>query len=125
MIKDSWRKKLQGDMFKTSSFMAISQAISSISRFLLVTILARYLSPESYGIWVSITSVAAIMMFGDFGITNALRNKLSFLLASPENTDNIQREYFYTAFYFFFLLSIVLAISFYFISSYLPIEMKY
>lgn len=112
----------KGDLFKKSSLMALSSGLGALSRFLLVTMLARYLSPETYGIWVSITSIAAIMMFGDFGITNALRNKLSVLIASDENTDNIEREYFFTMFYFFLGLSIVLVLVFVLLIPFLPIE---
>lgn len=123
--KDFFIKLSKNDLFKKSSFMALSTAFTAISRFLLVTILARYLSPEYYGVWVSITSVAAIMMFGDFGITNALRNKLSTLLAQDKDTDNLQREYFFTSFYFFLGLAIILSITFVWLSNYIPIEKLY
>jgi len=118
-------KILKNELFRSSSFLAFSTALSALSRFLLITILARYLSAESYGVWVSITSVAAIMMFGDFGITNALRNKLSELLANDRTSDDLQREYFYTSFYFFLVVSIVLSIMFFYFSSYFQIEKLY
>lgn len=123
--KDSLVKLWRGDLFRNSSFLAISTSFNALSRFLLVTILARYLSPESYGVWVSITSVSAIMMFGDFGITNALRNKLSHLIANNEDNDKIQREYFFTSFYCFLGFALVLCLAFVLLSKYLPIENFY
>jgi O-antigen/teichoic acid export membrane protein len=118
-------KTYKSDLFKKSSFIAFSAVISAVSRFLLVTILARYLNPESYGVWVSITSVAAIMMFGDFGITNALRNKLSILIADKDDTANIQREYFFTSFYYFLAFAIALSIVFVFFAKNFPIGNLY
>ncbi len=116
---------IKGDLVKKSSLLAISTGFGALSRFLLVTILARYLSPESYGVWVLITSIAAIMMFGDFGITNALRNKLSVLAAEGENTSDLQREYFYVAFYFFFFLSTAISIIFLCLVNYIPLDKLY
>lgn len=123
--KDLFKNIIKGDLFKKSSFLIISSTFGALSRFLLVTILARYLTPDSYGIWASITSVAAIMMFGDFGITNALRNKLSLLIAQKDETDDLQREYFFTSFYFFLAFAIALSLAFILISSYLPVEKLY
>ncbi len=119
------RKLFQSELLRKSSLVTASSAISAFSRFLLVTILARYFSPETYGVWVSITSVAAIMMFGDFGITNALRNKLSLLRTSDNETDDIEREYFFTTFYFFIFFSGLLVFGFLWLSDFLPIEKLY
>lgn len=122
---DYYLSLLRGDLFKKSFIMIGSSALNSFSRFFLVILLARYLSPESYGVWVSITSVAAIMIFGDFGITNALRNKLSIFIASGDQTNDLQRQYFYTSFYFFLGFAVLLSIGFLVLAPYIPIGNLY
>ncbi len=111
-------------LFTDSFLWVISSGVSALTRLLMVTVLARYFSGESYGVWVSITSVAAIMMFGDFGVSNALRNKISELVAL-ENSENEQREYYYTVFYFFCGLSFFLWIIFLIFSKHFGIESLY
>lgn len=111
-------------LFTDSFLWVISSGVSALTRLLMVTVLARYFSGESYGVWVSITSVAAILMYGDFGITNALRNKVSELIAI-ENSENEQREYYYTVFYFFCVLSLFLWFIFLIFSKHFSIESLY
>ena len=65
------------------------------------------------------------MMFGDLGITNALRNKLSFLRSSTHDTNNEQREYFYSAFYSFLAIAILLVFLFLALAPFLPIDRLY
>ncbi|MCS3265255.1 hypothetical protein NXX78_00610 [Bacteroides fragilis] len=77
--------------------------LDAICRLLVVMILVRYYSKESFGVWAAITSVAAIVVTGDFGIINALRNKISQLLVEENESNVISQKYFYSAFYFFFI----------------------
>jgi O-antigen/teichoic acid export membrane protein len=72
-------------------------------------ILSRYYSKEEFGIWATITSTASVIAYGDFGIINALRNKLSQLIVLGENGLNEAKKYFYSSFIFFIFLSLFLS----------------
>lgn len=63
-------------------------------------VLARYYTKEEFGIWATITSTAAILATGDFGITNALRNKISNLYATNPKNSSMASDYFYSMFIF-------------------------
>lgn len=106
-------------LLKSSTYIFTSTLIDSIVRFLIVMILTRYYSKEEFGIWASISSIGAILVTGDFGITNALRNKVSALLAFEENSATMQK-YFYSVLYFFLFISLffscILLLSFNFIN---------
>lgn len=88
--------------------MLISSLIVNITRVLLVMILARYYTKEEFGVWATITSTAAVLATGDFGITNSLRNKLSSIIAGNNDSQYKAKEYFYTM--LFFLSGIVICI---------------
>ena len=96
--------------------------LDAICRLLVVMILVRYYSKESFGVWAAITSVAAIVVTGDFGIINALRNKISQLLVEENESNVISQKYFYSAFYFFLLIAIVLALLLLCFTPYIPFE---
>lgn len=93
-------------LLKSTTYIFTSTLIDSIVRFLIVMILTRYYSKEEYGIWASINSIGAILVTGDFGITNALRNKVSSLLVFGGNGETMQK-YFYSVLYFFLFISLV------------------
>lgn len=92
-------------LVKTSVITASSSAVNSILRLLLTLLLAHHLTPEKFGMWASLTSVAAILMIGDFGVGNALRNKISQLIVNEGKNGEMQRQYFYIATYGFLALS--------------------
>ena len=83
--------------------------LDALCRLGVVFILVHYYSKDLFGVWAAITSVAAIIVTGDLGITNALRNKVSQLLVEDKNNRSSQ-TYFYSVFYFFLFLAIVLTI---------------
>lgn len=93
-------------LLKSTTYIFTSTLIDSIVRFLIVMILTRYYSKEEFGIWASISSIGAILVTGDFGITNALRNKVSSLLVFEGNSETMQK-YFYSVLYFFLFISLV------------------
>lgn len=47
----------------------------------IVPITLGYLSEEEYGIWLTLSSMLAWIVFFDIGLTNGLRNKLTEALA--------------------------------------------
>ncbi len=52
--------------------------------FILIPLTIRYVDSESYGIWLTITSIVAWMNFFDIGINNGLRNKLAESIAKDD-----------------------------------------
>jgi O-antigen/teichoic acid export membrane protein len=93
------------NVIRGSFSMLGSSLIGNLSRIVIVMILSRYYSKEEFGIWAAITSTASVIAFGDFGIINALRNKLSRLIVLGDEGLNEARKYFYSSFIFFILFS--------------------
>lgn len=52
--------------------------------FLLVPLTMNYVNSNSYGIWITISSIVAWMSFFDIGINNGLRNKLTNSIAEGD-----------------------------------------
>jgi O-antigen/teichoic acid export membrane protein len=107
---------------KSIIFIGSASLFSSVAKFLLTLVLLRYLSPEEFGLWASLTSIAAILMFGDLGVGNALRNKLSDLNERHPHNKNLQREYYYTAVYAFIFIACLGSTLVFFFGDSLPIE---
>lgn len=85
-----------------------SSIIGNLTRFGLVLILSRYYSKEEFGIWATITATASVIAYGDFGIINALRNKLSELIVLGDVGLQEARKYFYSSFIFFSFLGLLI-----------------
>ena len=94
------RKLTQLDVLRGASYMVIASVIVNLTRVLLVFLLSRYYSKEEFGVWATITSTAAVIATGDFGIINALRNKISFLNVEREKGLEQSKQYFYSSFIF-------------------------
>lgn len=103
-------------------FVGAASFISSGTKFILTLILVRFLTPQEFGLWAALTSIAAILMFGDLGIGNALRNKLSNLKESHSKDENLQREYFYTTLYIFIIIGFLGSASVFLFGEMLPIN---
>lgn len=91
-----------------SGVMAVSTIINTLTRVGLIAILARIYTKDEFGIWVAITSATAVMATSDFGIGNALRNKLAELRTKGEDAE--AREYFLSVLYFFIVAASVIAL---------------
>lgn len=91
-----------------SGLIAMSTLVSTLTRVFLIALLARLYTRSEFSIWVAITSATAVMATSDFGIGNALRNKLAEL--KEKNEDNEARQYFLSVIYFFILLAIILSV---------------
>lgn len=113
----------ESSLLKGSAAVVGATALDSLCRFGIVLVLVRYYTKEEFGIWTAITSLAAIILTGDFGITNALRNKISRLLVEEEDNSIESQKYFYSSFYFFLLLASVLGGLLLFFYPYLPLDL--
>lgn len=64
--------------------------------FLLLPITIKYVDSESYGVWLTLTSLVAWMSFFDIGLSNGLRNKLGESLATGDI--NLAKQYVSTTY---------------------------
>jgi O-antigen/teichoic acid export membrane protein len=89
-------------------------------------ILARYFSPEEFGMWAILMSLNGILLNGfDFGFGNALRNKLAYLYGKRETAGPQPRVYFLSVFYWFILSAIFLSGVFFLAKRVLPWEILF
>jgi O-antigen/teichoic acid export membrane protein len=109
-------------VLKGISWMFFSSTIGSLLRFLLIFVLIKFYTQEEFGLWASITSIAAVIITGDFGITNVLRNLISKEITNGDEGNKESEKYFYSAFFFFLSTAILFSIILYFISPYIPFE---
>ena len=103
-------------MFKDMSWTLVAQVTSNLLRFLLIFIVIRCYSREEYGLWASITSIAAVIVTGDFGLTNVLRNIVSKNISKGEKGSQIIKNSFISVVIFLglfavFVLTLILTMS--------------
>ena len=54
------------NLFKGVSWVVASSIIGSVLQFLLIFVLLNFYKQEEFGLWASITSIAAVIVTGDF-----------------------------------------------------------
>lgn len=75
----------------------LSKGTFLIVTALLVPVMVRYLGPEGYGLWATISSAVMLFVVLDIGIANTLTNLISEAFA--EDDQEKAAEYFATAFW--------------------------
>jgi O-antigen/teichoic acid export membrane protein len=90
---------------------------SLLASLLLVPLTIDYLSSSTYGTWLTISSVATMLMFFDIGIGNGLRNKFSEAVSN--NNLYLAKSYVSTAYYTFGILQIVIILVFLIVSRFI------
>ncbi|MCX2494153.1 hypothetical protein OQX63_11765 [Pedobacter sp. PF22-3] len=93
-----------------SGLMVLSTFVNTLTRVGLIAILARIYTKDEFGIWVAITSATAVMATSDFGIGNALRNKLAELRPKGAYGDEEGRSFFFSVLYFFIIIACLISI---------------
>lgn len=91
-----------------SASVILSRFVSLACGLLATGILARYFTPEQFGLWAILTFIIGIVPVLDIGIGLALRNKLSAFYSDQHNNNEPSRIYFFSVFYTYFYLSIIL-----------------
>ena len=94
------------------------KGIGMLISLLLVPLTIDYLSKDTYGTWLTISSVVTMMTFLDIGIGNGLRNKFSEAVANRDTT--LARAYVSTAYSIFGVIQLVLIGFFLLIVRYVP-----
>lgn len=65
-------------LFKGVSWVVASSIIGSVLQFLLIFVLLNFYRQEEYGLWASVTSIAAVIVTGRFWVLlRILRNIIS------------------------------------------------
>ena len=85
------------NLFKGVSWVVASSIIGSVLQFLLIFVLLNFYKQEEFGLWASITSIAAVIVTGDFGIVNVLRNIISREVLNGSKGLAVSKQYFYSA----------------------------
>ena len=103
-----------------------STGVTLTAGILMAGILARYFSPEEFGMWAILMSLNGILLNGfDFGFGNALRNKLAFLYGQKETAGAQPRVYFLSVFYGFIFSAFILTGVFFLAKWALPWEILF
>lgn len=102
--------KENSHLLKNISWVFTSSLIGNLLRFALVFIIIKFYSQEEFGLWASITSLAAVIVTGDFGFTNVLRNIVSIEIPRGEVGNQEAKQYFYSALLFFLVVSTIISI---------------
>jgi O-antigen/teichoic acid export membrane protein len=89
---------------KNIAALVLLKGFNAIITFFLVPLTLHYLNPAQYGIWLTLSSIAAWMVFFDFGLGNGLRNKLAEALSQ----DNIKLAKSYVSTAYFLLTFIII-----------------
>jgi O-antigen/teichoic acid export membrane protein len=63
------------------------KAISLLVNLALIPLGIRFLSPETYGVWVVVLSILTWLSFMDMGIGNSIRNKLTIALSNKHKNN--------------------------------------
>lgn len=83
----------------------LSRASSLMASFVMIPILLKSLGTEGYGLWVTLSSIAAWLLFFDFGLGNSFKNSVA-----TQSKEVIKKE-FSIAFSLYCYVAIVLVIA--------------
>jgi O-antigen/teichoic acid export membrane protein len=99
---------------KNIAALILLKGISAVIALFLVPLTLDYLDPVRYGIWLTMSSIVAWMVYFDFGLGNGLRNKLAEALANKEYDlakTYVSTAYFLIAFIILGLLTILFIVN--------------
>ena len=77
--------KRSRDAVKNISVMIVLKGLSVLISFLLVPITINYVDSDTYGIWLTLSSIVAWTSFFDIGLSTGLKNQLAISLANKDN----------------------------------------
>jgi O-antigen/teichoic acid export membrane protein len=103
---------------KNVYIMMLIRGLSFLISFLYVPLLYGALDTNSYGVWLTLTSLVAWVAMFDIGLGNGLRNKLAESLALGEV--DLAKKYVSTAYVYIALLVSCLIAVFYIVRGFVP-----
>jgi O-antigen/teichoic acid export membrane protein len=113
LIKEERSKKLLINVLSSFLVKIVSMAIT----LTLIPVSLKYTDKDTYGVWLTISSVIIWFNLFDLGLSNGLTNKLAESFAKKD-TDTA-RKYLSTTYAFLFAIIIPFSILFFFISEFI------
>lgn len=83
--------------YKNVAGSVVLKGISMVVSLLLVPLTIEYVSPDKYGIWLTLSSIVSWLGFFDIGLSNGTKNKVTESLA--KNDGRKAREYVSTSYF--------------------------
>lgn len=105
------------EAYKNIAGSVVLKGISIIVSLLLVPLTIEYVSPEKYGIWLTLCSIVGWLAFFDIGLSNGAKNKVTEALAKDDA--KTAREYVSTSYIIIGLIFIVVFVLFYTLNNWL------
>lgn len=107
------RRRIRADSRLTSIFKGGASSILQKSCALLISLISlpltvRYLGPQQYGIWVTISSMVVMLSVMDLGIANTLTNMISRCFARDDRAG--AQRYYATAYWISTIIALGLGI---------------
>lgn len=118
-IKDFFSKGHERSIKAKKNILAmlVIKGISILVGLVLVPLTINYVSPERYGIWVTISSIIAWASFFDIGFGNGMKNKFAESLAKDRK--DLAKVYVSTTYAILTIITLLLLIIFFFINIFL------
>lgn len=92
----------------TALASASAKGVAVLTSLISVPLTLNYLGVERYGLWMTISSLTALLNFADLGMGNGLLNAISE--ANGKNDRSMAREYVSSGFFLLFCVAMVLAV---------------
>lgn len=113
------RNKRTRNIIIGSASLFASTGMTLAVGLILAGMLARYFTPEEFGLWSILISLNGILLSGfDFGFGNALRNRMAQLYACHYDEEN--KSYYFSIFYWFLFIAVILSLVFIFVGPFIP-----
>jgi O-antigen/teichoic acid export membrane protein len=93
-------------VFLTTAASGLSRGVSITTTLISVPLALKYLGTERYGLWMSISSVIAILGFSDLGINSGLINGIS--RAHGKDDRQLAKQYVSSAFFLLASMAVVI-----------------
>jgi O-antigen/teichoic acid export membrane protein len=77
LASDGWRNSRSGRVAAAVSSGAATRMLSALSTLLVLPLAVRYLGPERFGVWATITSTLVFLNLLDLGIAGTLTNHVA------------------------------------------------
>lgn len=98
-----------------------ARGVQTVTLLIITGIAARYFTKEEFGLWAILISFLYSGYALDFGFKPALTNRLTAMVAdSSGNTNNKQRDFFLSIFYFQFVIGLTGIVLIFLIGAYIP-----
>lgn len=95
---------------KNILLLFITRFLSLPISFLILPLTIKYVDSESYGVWLTLSSIVGWMSFFDIGLNNGLRNKLGESIASGNMI--LAKQYVSTTYAILAIISIIVFVVF-------------